>query len=128
MRDDCGVWRYNRHDRRRGTEPPEHLCRGNGCGANLHEAGIHTYEGYRYLTGRFVPGELDGGVVMEVLVYTEYSVPVYCNECNAPQPHLFLESVEFDPNSVTEQEEAAVEMGEAEPEVVERYGRLVLNM
>lgn len=96
------AWVYNRHDRRRGTEPPSFICRNRDCGANLHEVGIVIFEGTsRYLAGRYQPGESEGSVIIEVTRYVDYGVEIQCGECVCGQPHLHLEDVEFDSEALT---------------------------
>lgn len=122
------AWTYNRHDRKRGTQPPDYECRNRQCQANLHEVGIHVHEAARYLSGRYMPGLTDGGAIIEVEIYSDYHAGVCCNECGATQPHLYLEEVAFDPNAVTEAEEAQMNFDEADPETEARYARLILAL
>jgi len=94
------AWVYNRHDRKRGTQPPDFICRNRDCAANLHEVGIVIYESAgRYLAGGYSPTGNSGGVQIEVLKFTDYDVTIRCGECECEQPHLYLEDIIFDPEA-----------------------------
>lgn len=96
------AWTYNRHDRKRGTQPPDCICRNRDCAENLHDVGIFTYEGtLRMLAGRYTVGETEGGVVLEVRGYDDFSADILCAECNTAQPQLHLEDIVFEPEAIT---------------------------
>lgn len=96
------AWVYNRHDKKRGTVPLDHICRNRECAANLHDVGIYILEGtLRPLSGRYAPGETEGGVILEVMCYEHFTANIECAECQTVQPHLYLEDIVFDPEAIT---------------------------
>lgn len=99
--EDLGVWTYNRHDRKRGTEPPDYICRNRDCAANLHEVGIMAGEGtMRRLSGNYVVGSTDRGVILDVMVFDDFSAEIICCNCYCTQPHLHLEDILFNPEAI----------------------------
>lgn len=97
-----GAWVYNRHDRKRGTEPPSCICSNPGCAANLHEVGLVVLEGtLRMLAGNFDVGETDGGIILDVMAYEDFSADIKCADCHTVQPQLHLEDIRFNPEAKT---------------------------
>jgi hypothetical protein len=95
-----GVWRYNRHDRKRGSSPPNCVCHNPDCAENLHDVGIWVLQGtLRKLAGEYIVGETEGGAVLDVLKYQDFSADVCCCACDRPQPQLHLEDIVFGPDA-----------------------------